>query len=65
MGPAGQKIFEVFRCIFVKILERSLAARAKMTIHTTDIVISLTDEKSENPAKMTHSISDFWRRLRG
>ena len=26
--------------------------------------ISITDEKSEDPAKMTHSISDFLRRLR-
>ena len=30
----------------------------------TDIVVSLTDAKSDEPAKMTHSISDFWGRLK-
>ena len=35
----------------------------RTTGSTTDIVISPIDAKSDEPAKMTHSISDFWGRL--
>ena len=37
--------------------------RAPRTTVPTDIVVSPTDAKSDEPAKMTHSISDFWGRL--
>ena len=50
------------------ITSKSLKNRAlrapKTTCWTTKIAVPLTDVKSEDPAKMTHSISDFLRRLR-
>ena len=54
--------FGFFGAITSKFLKESRAARAKETCWTTNIVVSRTDLKSEDPAKMTHSISDFLRR---
>ena len=65
---ASRKFFEVSGAISSKSSKKSRAARAKMIsffhLFTTDIVISQVTRKSEDPAKMTHSISDFLRRLR-
>ena len=64
VGHGDQSKFWIFRCKNVKILDKNCALRAPRTTgSTTDIVISPTDAKSDEPAKMTHSISDFWGRL--
>ena len=56
----GQK-FGFWVATTPKSLKKSRAARAKTTSWTINIAIStwisITDEKSEDPAKMTHSIS--------
>ena len=64
MGHGNQRTFWNFRFNNVKILEKSRAARAKDDLLDHNIAVSLTDIKSEDPAKMTHSISDFLRRLK-
>ena len=62
MGHRYQRKFWVFRCIHVNILEKNRALRApKTTSWTTNVAVSLSDEKSEDPAKMTHAISDVFR----
>ena len=61
MGPAGQKNVRVFRCHLAKILEKiaRCARQGDQLDHQYRDFdwISITDEKSEDPAKMTHSIS--------
>ena len=55
--------FGFFGAVTSTSLKKSRAARAKGDLFwTTNIVVSRTDLKSEDPAKMTHSISDFLRR---
>ena len=56
------RILWISRCNNVKILEKSRAKDG--LLDHQDRGSTLTDVKSEDPAKMTHSISDFLRRLR-
>ena len=62
-GHGDQRKFWVFMCNNVRILEKNRALRApKTTMDHLDHQhhgFATTDEKSDDPAKMTHSISDF------
>ena len=61
VGHGDQSKFWIFRCKNVTILDKNCALRVPRTTgSTTDIAISPTDAKSDEPAKMTHSITDFW-----
>ena len=63
MGRGDQKNFRVFSCNYVKILEKiALRARQDDQLLHRYRGFAICDEKSEDPAKMTHSISDFLRR---
>ena len=50
--------------IMSKSLKKSRCARPDDQLHDRYRDFAMCDEKSEDPAKMTHSISDFLRRLR-
>ena len=58
-APAGQKNFQVFRRPNTKILEKSRAARAECNQNDhQNQELTADNGKSEDPAKMTHSIPD-------
>ena len=63
VGHGDQSKLWIIRCKNVKILEKIARCARQGQPVPTDIVVSPTDAKSDEPAKMTHSISDFWGRL--
>ena len=61
----GTRKFSGFSgAITSKSLKKSRCARPDDQLHDRYRDFAMCDEKSEDPAKMTHSISDFLRRLR-
>ena len=59
MGHGDPGKIWIFRCKNVKILENRALRAPQGRPSATDIVILPTDAKSDEPAKITHSISDF------
>ena len=63
MGHGNQRNLWIFRCNNVKILEKSRAARAmELTSSHQNQEFATDNEKSQDPAKMTHPIPDFLSR---
>ena len=64
MGHENQRKFSILRCKTSKSLKKSRAARAKDDLLDHQYRDFANDMKSEDLGQMTHSISDFLRRLR-